>query len=799
MAKLVVEGDDPQVIPLSDVCRIGRDKGNEVALEDPGLSRRHCRIFREGADFILEDLKSANGTFLEGKRVDRVKLKHGDRISLGDATLLIDLEDPGDVPSADAKSVLELEEPGEGARFELVFMAGERAGERVHLISERITFGRKSSNTVVLKDAKVSGVHCEVALEDGRAVLRDLGSTNGTLLEGKRIDEIVLDHGDRMMLGESILTLIDSSRADASELAARAASSGAIEATQTIISMPEVHVVQNVARARRRSPLALIGLLVTLAALGAGGWFYWSLRGRNPDVVKAPPQPGNMLGERWSFESVDEVPDPLVAWDLGQDGFQVGTSGARSGQQLLEGEPGGSSARAVLNDPLKISGRIYRISGYAKVSGEAVATLAAVFLRGDDAVSQIVVPVGSSGAEDWQEMTAELVPPTGANRLGLILTAVGKSGKALFDDLEVVEAGVTRAAVESVNQFEFERVGENLLVRRGSELMYIGPLAFAAPDAAAHTADRFLHDGAVHLPGGAKVSYTSTFAKAARGAEWRLEWDGAGNAIAGLHLPVDLLEPLLEEAVGVLRGGVLEPYHDSFEADGISGLVLGKSLTRMQLRFEPDVSLKAVRQETRYRLEVHPPSAGGRLLIRLQVDFVEEKTKAGELVGAAREAQANRRLGEAIGILEKIRNEFPFDETILEEAGRRQNEIVRERERLDAELKLAVERAAFLKSPTAYREAEVLARAAADAFAGNRASELFGQTAAHLASERQVIVSSNKERSAVNLLERLETLLSQDPKKKRAAREIAEYLSSTFPGSEPAKRALEMVRSADGS
>ncbi|MFH0947188.1 MAG: FHA domain-containing protein [Planctomycetota bacterium] len=797
MAKLVVEGDDPREIPLSEVCRIGRDKGNEVALEDPGLSRRHCRIFREGADYILEDLKSANGTFVEGKRVDRAKLRHGDRISLGEVTLLVDLEDSAGAPAAESE--LRREEPGTGARFELVFVAGERAGEKVRLISDRITFGRKSSNTVVLKDAKVSGVHCEVVLEDGRPVLRDLGSTNGTLLEGKRIDEIVLDHGDRLMLGESTLTLIDTSRDDVSEMVRRSvAASGAVDATQTMISMPEVHVVQNVGRARK-NPLALIGLLLTLVALGAGGWFYWSLRGRNPDVVKAPPQPGNLLGERWSFESVDEAPDPSVAWDLGQEGFQVGTGGARSGQQFLVGEPAGFQARAVLSDPLKISGRKYRVSGYAKVKGEAVATLAAVFLRGEDEAFPIVVPVGSSGTADWQEMTAELVPPSGATRLGLILTAVGKSGEALFDDFEVFEAGVTRAAVETVNQFEFEQVGENLLVRRGNELLHIGPLAFTASGTDLYSADRFLHDGAVQLPGGAKVRYASSFSKTPRGAEWRLEWGGNGEAFAGLHLPVDLLEPLLEEPVGVLRGGVLEPYHDSFEADGTSGLVLGKGLTRMQLRFEPEVGLKATRQETCYRLEIHPPSTGGRLLIRAQVDFVEEKTKAGELVGAARTAQSERRLGEAISILEQIRNEFPFDETILEEAGRRENEIVRERERVDAELKLAVERAAFLKSPTAYREAEVLARAAADAFAGNRASELFGQTAAQLASERQAIVSSNRERSAASLLQRLETLLSQDPPKQRAAREIAEYLSSTFPGSEPAARALEMVRSADGS
>lgn len=70
--------------------RIGRDPGNDVRLHDTEVSRVHAEVgFEEtGQEFVLADLQSSNGTFVNGKRVERQKLRNGDRILLG-ATLLI--------------------------------------------------------------------------------------------------------------------------------------------------------------------------------------------------------------------------------------------------------------------------------------------------------------------------------------------------------------------------------------------------------------------------------------------------------------------------------------------------------------------------------------------------------------------------------------------------------------------------------------------------------------------------------------------------------------------------------------
>ncbi|HAT71664.1 MAG TPA: hypothetical protein DCS63_02480 [Elusimicrobia bacterium] len=77
------------------VYRIGRLKENEICIEDTALSRYHARIFFEGNDVIIEDMNSANGTFLAAlrgggaRKITRHVLKDGDRIELGESMLSV--------------------------------------------------------------------------------------------------------------------------------------------------------------------------------------------------------------------------------------------------------------------------------------------------------------------------------------------------------------------------------------------------------------------------------------------------------------------------------------------------------------------------------------------------------------------------------------------------------------------------------------------------------------------------------------------------------------------------------------
>jgi two-component system cell cycle response regulator len=68
---------------------IGRDPKCDEVLPDEGISRRHVKIERnEKSAYFLEDLKSTNGTFIQGERIKRCRLSDGDKVLLGRRTML---------------------------------------------------------------------------------------------------------------------------------------------------------------------------------------------------------------------------------------------------------------------------------------------------------------------------------------------------------------------------------------------------------------------------------------------------------------------------------------------------------------------------------------------------------------------------------------------------------------------------------------------------------------------------------------------------------------------------------------
>jgi pSer/pThr/pTyr-binding forkhead associated (FHA) protein len=62
---------------------VGRNGYAQVSIGDEGVSRRHFIISREGEDYVIKDLNSRNGTWVEGRRVSAEKLRHNDCIQAG--------------------------------------------------------------------------------------------------------------------------------------------------------------------------------------------------------------------------------------------------------------------------------------------------------------------------------------------------------------------------------------------------------------------------------------------------------------------------------------------------------------------------------------------------------------------------------------------------------------------------------------------------------------------------------------------------------------------------------------------
>lgn len=99
----------------------------------------------------------------------------------------------------------------------LLLLTGPQAGRR-HEVTGEVIIGRSPSCSIALEDAKVSRRHVRLVVEDGEAKVMDLGSRNGTLVNGEKLEgEVVLLPGDRLQVGDSTILFEPSARASLSE------------------------------------------------------------------------------------------------------------------------------------------------------------------------------------------------------------------------------------------------------------------------------------------------------------------------------------------------------------------------------------------------------------------------------------------------------------------------------------------------------------------------------------------------------------------------------------------------------
>ena len=158
----------------------------------------------------------------------------------------------------------------------LIIMSGERKGERLDILRKRVGVGRADDNLLMLDDASVSGHHCEIVREGDVYTLRDLGSTNGTTLNGAPVREGTLKPRDLIAAGgiEFMIDGNDMAFEDTPEEPSEAGNDPGMAVSRE--SQGRISTAFGTKRDARSIWFALIGLLIVLA-LGAMGWFLYSL------------------------------------------------------------------------------------------------------------------------------------------------------------------------------------------------------------------------------------------------------------------------------------------------------------------------------------------------------------------------------------------------------------------------------------------------------------------------------------------------------------------------------------------
>jgi pSer/pThr/pTyr-binding forkhead associated (FHA) protein len=173
---------------------------------DAEISRRHARVSR-GANrqLAIEDLGSANGTFVNDERISGPRmLQVGDVIRVGKTVLEVT-----DGAAEIAEEARPVAEPPTTAGVALVVTAGTALGRRLTLTDELLIGRGVSGEGRLSEDVELSRRHARVARSPaGQLTIEDLGSANGTFVNGERIDgPRELGVGDSVRVGSTVLEL----------------------------------------------------------------------------------------------------------------------------------------------------------------------------------------------------------------------------------------------------------------------------------------------------------------------------------------------------------------------------------------------------------------------------------------------------------------------------------------------------------------------------------------------------------------------------------------------------------------
>ena len=218
---VLVEANSGREHPIRPgVNIVGRE--GDVMLPDSKVSRKHAQVVSEDGTMTVEDLGSTNGTLINGDRLDvgsTRALNPGDTVSFGGVELKLSL--PG---AAGATQILggnktaalsappvadkpKVEEPVEEFEPTAYLIFGD---DEIPLKEGVNTFGRKDDNDVSIPDPYVSGRHAQIEVEDTGVYFTDIGSTNGTFLNGARLDPNVrtkIEETDQIVIGSIELSV----------------------------------------------------------------------------------------------------------------------------------------------------------------------------------------------------------------------------------------------------------------------------------------------------------------------------------------------------------------------------------------------------------------------------------------------------------------------------------------------------------------------------------------------------------------------------------------------------------------
>jgi len=238
MIKLILKLKDTQIEEFNlekGMINIGRSKENDIVIDNIAVSRKHAQIERqEGSGFVLRDLQSSNGTFLNGVQIDANdhELRDGDIIGLAKFEILVkglapatkaapkvpapeDIEGTMIFDAARRKPSPEPQAIPEQKAFHwpvLSVIKGPFRGKELKVTKDVTTVGKGSQDDIHVEGWFVSSPHAKISRHGDRFYISHVGGffcstkVNGVGIKGDHI----LKNKDEVEIGNSTFVFIQS-------------------------------------------------------------------------------------------------------------------------------------------------------------------------------------------------------------------------------------------------------------------------------------------------------------------------------------------------------------------------------------------------------------------------------------------------------------------------------------------------------------------------------------------------------------------------------------------------------------
>jgi len=312
---------------------IGRDKDNQIQLNDPTISSRHALLQVQPEGVWIQDLGSSNGTFVNGQCITQATwLNPGDNLQIG-PSVQVQVNQPLATPLPQPTAAIHPPAASPPA-FHLSVLEGLYQGQTFELYEGSQSIGRDPSNEVVILDESLSRNHARITVQAGQVWIEDLRSTNGTFVNGQRITQPTrLGPKSVVQLGLSLGMKVQAGAP------AVGRSSSKVPAQPAVFPRRSTRKARKQARRRLRKGRLAIGItagLLAFAALFAGAYFaYQLLLKPESQAVTYYRAPGPIVELNTSQNTGDEV---LREWQMTLIATARDADGVTRGELVVDGE-----------------------------------------------------------------------------------------------------------------------------------------------------------------------------------------------------------------------------------------------------------------------------------------------------------------------------------------------------------------------------------------------------------------------------------------------------------------------------